>query len=66
MPSVQGSSKEQANYRRASEPTIRCADCKYMWPRLSVGGCRYVRGVIRADDVCDLFEPRGRPRAGSS
>jgi hypothetical protein len=57
MPKVQGVSKAEANYRHATKPNIRCGDCKFMWPRLSVGGCRYVRGVIHADDVCDLFTP---------
>lgn len=63
MPMVQGYSKAQANYRPAEKPSIRCADCKFMWPHASIGGCRYVRGVIKADDVCDLFAPR---RGGSS
>jgi hypothetical protein len=57
MPKVQGVSKTQANYRRATKPEIRCGDCKFMWPRLSAGGCRYVRGLIHAEDVCDLFAP---------
>jgi hypothetical protein len=26
---------------------------------MAIGGCRYVRGVIHADDVCDEFKPRG-------
>jgi hypothetical protein len=60
MPAVQGVSKKEANYRPAEKPTIRCGDCKYMWPKLAVGGCRYVRGVIHPDDVCDLFAPQGR------
>jgi hypothetical protein len=30
-----------------------------MFPRAAIGGCRYVRGVIRPDDVCDEFVPRG-------
>ena len=58
MPSVQGLSKAQANYRKAENPKFRCAECKYMFPRLSIGGCRYVRGVIHADDTCDEFKPR--------
>jgi hypothetical protein len=58
MPTVQGSSKTEANYRPAERPNVRCGTCKFMWPRLSVGGCRYVRGVIRAGDVCDLYAPR--------
>ena len=47
MPSVQGLSKAQANYRRAENPKFRCGECKFMFPRLSIGGCRYVRGVKR-------------------
>ena len=58
MPTVQGLSKAQANYRKAENPTFSCHECKFMFPRLSIGGCRYVRGVIHADDVCDEFESR--------
>jgi hypothetical protein len=58
MPKVQGLSKEAAHYRPAPDPTVRCAECKFMFPRLSVGGCRYVRGVIHAGDMCDGFMPR--------
>ena len=58
VPSVQGLSKAQANYRKAENPKFRCAECKFMFPRLSIGGCRYVRGVIHADDTCDEFKPR--------
>jgi hypothetical protein len=29
-----------------------------MFPRLSIGGCRYVRGVIHNADICDEFKPR--------
>jgi len=61
MPRIQGLSKKAANYRPAQTPSARCQECKYMWPKLSVGGCRYVRGVIHADDVCDEFAPE-RPR----
>ena len=57
MPSIQGLSKKAANYRPAQTPSARCQECKYMWPKLSVGGCRYVRGVIHADDVCNEFAP---------
>jgi hypothetical protein len=61
MPVVQGTSKKQANYRPGERPEIRCGDCKYMWPKAAIGGCRYVRGIIRPDDVCDLFAPAKRP-----
>ena len=61
MPSIQGLSKKAANYRPAQTPSARCQECKYMWPKLSVGGCRYVRGAIHADDVCNEFAPE-RPR----
>ena len=45
MPKVQGLSKSAANYRPAPKDEVRCAECMFMFPRLSVGGCRYVRGV---------------------
>jgi hypothetical protein len=57
MPKVQGLSKSAANYRRASKPQFSCAQCKFMFPRLTMGGCRFVRGVIRAGDTCDEFTP---------
>jgi hypothetical protein len=63
MPTVQGVSKKQANYRPAEKSGIRCGDCKYMWPKTAIGGCRYVRGVIRPGDVCDLFAP-AKPKDG--
>jgi hypothetical protein len=34
-----------------------------MFPRLSIGGCRYVRGVIHNDDTCDEFKPRDATQA---
>lgn len=55
MPKVWGLSKEQANYRPAPQPEVRCQVCKFMAPRLAVGGCRLVRGVIHASDTCDEF-----------
>ena len=58
MPKVQGLSKAQANYRKAENPKFSCHGCRFMFPRLSFGGCRFVRGVIHAHDVCDEFEPR--------
>jgi hypothetical protein len=60
MPTVQGLSKSAANYRRAPKPEVSCGECKFMFPRLAVGGCRFVRGVIRATDTCDEFTPRRR------
>jgi len=63
MPSVQGSSKRSVNYRPAERPSVSCNDCRYMWPKTAIGGCRYVRGIIRPDAVCDLFAPA--PKKGS-
>jgi len=57
-PKVQGLSKSAANYRRASDPRFSCAQCKFMFPRSAIGGCRYVRGVVHAGDTCDEFTPR--------
>ena len=59
MPKVQGLSKAAANYRTAENPKFRCRECAFMFPRLAVGGCRYVRGVIHAEDTCDEFKRRG-------
>jgi len=66
VPKVQGLSKAQANYRKAENPRSSCGECKFMFPRLAVGGCRYVRGVIHAGDTCDEFKPRQPQGSGSS
>ena len=57
MPKVQGLSKSEANYRTAPSPKVRCAECAFMFPRAAVGGCRFVRGLIHANDTCDEFKP---------
>ena len=62
-PKTWGLSKQEANYRPAPKPAVSCAECKWMFPRLPLGSCKYVRGVIEAKATCDEFEPR---RAGSS
>ncbi len=54
---IWGLSKRTANYRPAERPEVRCAVCHYMFPKLAVGGCRLVRGLIRASDTCDEFTP---------
>jgi len=51
-------SKAAANYRDAPRPEVRCDACRYMFPTLAVGGCRLVRGLIRASGTCDRFTPR--------
>jgi len=70
MPVIQGLSKAAANYQRADNPKFSCGECKFMFPRLAInpfatgaifGGCRYVRGVIHADDTCDEFKRRRPP-----
>ena len=55
---IWGLSKKAAHYGPAATPEARCDHCKYMFPRLAVGGCRLVRGVIRASDSCKEFAPR--------
>jgi hypothetical protein len=57
MPKVQGLSKAAANYRPATKPEARCDTCRFMFPRMAIGGCRYVRGIVHAKDVCDEFAP---------
>jgi hypothetical protein len=51
-------SKEDAHYRPAAKPEVSCSACKWMFPRLAVGSCKYVRGIVKATDTCDEFEPR--------
>ena len=58
MPSVWGLSKKQANYRDAPSPAVQCKVCKFMFPPLAVGSCRFVRGVIEGSKTCDEFAPR--------
>jgi hypothetical protein len=55
---VWGHSKRAATYRAAPTPEVRCDRCRYMFPRLAVGGCRLVRGVIHASATCTEFAPR--------
>ena len=63
MPKVWGLSKQQANYRPSPKPNTRCRVCKFMFPPLAVGSCRYVRGVISGSATCNEFSPR---RKGSA
>jgi hypothetical protein len=53
-----GQSKKDAGYKPAPQPQVSCKECKWMFPRLQLGSCKYVRGVIEATATCDLFEPR--------
>jgi hypothetical protein len=64
MSGMWGSSKKGVRYRTALTPDVRCDHCKYMFPRVGVGGCRLVRGVIRTSATCDEFSPRRSPDAG--
>jgi hypothetical protein len=57
-PKVWSLSKEEAHYRPAPQPTVSCGQCMWMFPRLAMGSCRYVRGMIRNTDTCDEFERR--------
>jgi hypothetical protein len=57
---IWGLSKSAAKYEAAPRPEIRCDHCRYMFPRLAVGGCRLVRGVIHASDTCKEFTPRAK------
>jgi len=66
MTEIWGLSKKDANYRPASATELRCDHCKFMFPRVGVGGCRLVRGLIRSSDTCDRFTPRHAAEVGSS
>jgi hypothetical protein len=63
MTRIWGLSKMEANYGPAPTPEVRCDQCKYMFPRLGIGGCRFVRGVIHRSDTCKEFRPRRAERA---
>ena len=66
MPRTWGLSKEAAGYGPAPRPEVRCDVCEFMFPRTSVGTCKYVRGFIRASDTCNEFAPRpGSKTSGS-
>jgi hypothetical protein len=55
--------QEEAHYKPAPQPAVSCAECKWMFPRLSVGGaCKYIRGIVRREDTCDWFESRHEPK----
>jgi hypothetical protein len=38
MPMIWGLSKSAANYRPATRPELQCAECKFTFPRLAIGG----------------------------
>ncbi len=66
MTKIWGLSKKEANYRPAPTPEVRCDRCKYMFPPLALGGCRFVRGVIHGSHSCREFEPRHPARTDAS
>jgi len=51
-------SKRNAGYRPAPTVEVRCDHCRYMFPPLALGGCRLVRGLVRASATCDEFTAR--------
>ncbi len=57
-PKTWGLSKQASNYRPAPKPEVSCIECKWMFPRLPVGSCKYVRGIIQGSATCDEFDPR--------
>jgi hypothetical protein len=57
-PNTWSLSKEDAHYRPAPKPAVSCGECKWMFPRLAMGSCKYVRGVVKSSDTCDEFESR--------
>ena len=62
MTKIWGLSKRDANYGPAPTPDVRCDKCKYMFPPLSLGWCRLVRGVISGSSSCKEFEARNPAR----
>ena len=60
MPRTWGLSKGQAGYKLAPKPEVRCDACEFMFPRTSIGTCKYVRGFVDASYTCNEFSPRGK------
>jgi len=58
MTAIWGLSKANAKYGPAPMAETRCDRCKFMFPRLALGGCRLVRGVISGSSTCKEFVPR--------
>jgi hypothetical protein len=58
MPKTWGLSREQAGYKLAHKAEVRCDRCEFMFPRTSIGTCKYVRGLIDASYTCNEFSPR--------
>ena len=66
MPRTWGLSKVSAGYGPAPKPGVRCDVCEFMFPRLPLGSCKYVRGIISASATCNEFKPKpGSNTAGS-
>ncbi len=51
-------SKEEVNYRYASDPQRSCGDCRFFTEPAS---CRLVMGMILKTDTCDRFEAEKQP-----
>ena len=47
MPKTWGLSKGDAGYKPAPKLEVRCDVCAFMFPRMAIGSCKYVRGAIR-------------------
>lgn len=54
-------SKDKVNYRPGTEGGTKatCMECEYyVYPGQEKSICKKVTGVVEAEAVCDLFEPR--------
>lgn len=54
---VWGLSKAEAAYGPPPSPAYECRNCRYMFPKLTIGTCKLVRGSIKADYSCNQFKP---------
>ena len=66
MPKTWGLTKSAAGYKPAPQPAVRCDVCEFMFPRTSLGTCKYVRGIIRAEYTCNEFAPRKRGKSADT
>ena len=54
---IWGHSKEQVHYQPAPRDRVRCDACRFMFPKLTIGSCKIVRGPIKGSYTCDEFAP---------
>ena len=50
--------KASVNYRSTVSLAQRCKTCRYSYGPVDARRCEKVKGIIKPDDVCDLWEAK--------